>query len=93
MKKQRCMFQIIEQDKISEKEITELEIRNLHDKEFKVMVIKILTELRGRMDEHSEKFNKGIENIKKNQTKLKNTITEIKNTLEGINSRLDDAEE
>ena len=30
---------------------------NLPDKEFKVMIIKILTELR-RMDEHSENFNK-----------------------------------
>ena len=30
------------------------------------------------MHEHSEKFNKELENIKKNQTELKNTITEIK---------------
>lgn len=30
---------------------------NLPDKEFKVMIIKILTELR-RMDEHSANFNK-----------------------------------
>lgn len=29
------------------------------------------------MDEHSEKFNKQLENIK-NQTELKNTTTEIK---------------
>ena len=28
------------------------------DKEFKVMVTKMLTELGRRMDEHSEKFNK-----------------------------------
>ena len=36
------------------------------------------------MDEHSEKVNKELENMKKNQTELKNTIAEIKNTLEGI---------
>ena len=38
------------------------------------------------MDEHSENFNKGLENMK-NQIKLKNTIAERKNTLEGISSR------
>ena len=31
------------------------------------MIIKMLSELRRRMDEHSEKFNKELENIKKNQ--------------------------
>lgn len=31
-----------------------MEISNLPDKEFKVMVIKMLTELRKRMDEHRE---------------------------------------
>ena len=45
------------------------------------------------MDEHSEKFNKELENIKKNQTELKSAITEIKNTPESINSRLHDTKE
>ena len=38
------------------------------------------------MDEHSENFNKELENIKKDQLGLKNTINKMKNTLEGINS-------
>ena len=38
------------------------------DKEFKVMIIKILTELERRMKELSETFNKEIENIKRNQS-------------------------
>ena len=70
-----------------------MEINNLLDKEFKLMIIKILRELRRRMNGHSEKFNKVLENIRKNQTKLKNTMTEIKNTLGGINSILDNTEE
>ena len=41
------------------------------------MIIKMLNELRIKMDENSEKFNKELENIKK-QTELKITITEIK---------------
>ena len=64
-----------------------MEISKLSHKEFKVMIIKMLKELRRRMDEHSEKFNRELENIKKNQTELKNIITEIKTTLEGVNSR------
>ena len=36
------------------------------------MIIKMYNKLR-RMDEHSEKFNKEFENIKKNQAKLKDT--------------------
>ena len=34
------------------------------------------------MDEHSENFNKTLENVKKKE--LKNIITEMKNALEGI---------
>ena len=54
------------------------------------MVIKMLTELRRRMNEHNENFNKETENIRKNQTEI---INELKNTLEGFNSRLDEVEE
>ena len=62
--------------------------------ELKALVIRKLTELGGKVDEHSENFNKELENFKKkNQSKLKNIITEMKNTLEGINSRLGDTEE
>ena len=38
----------------------------------------MFNELGRKMDEHSEKFNKELENIKKNQTEPKNTITEVK---------------
>ena len=50
------MFQTKEQKtKTSEKE--KVEISNLPNKEFKVMIIKMLNKLR-RMDEHSENFNR-----------------------------------
>ena len=73
-----------------------MEISNLPDKEFKVMVIEMLTECGRRMHKHSENFNKETENIKKYYTEvmeLKNTITEPKITLGGFNSRLDKTEE
>lgn len=49
------------------------------------MVIKNLTKLGRKMDEHNYNFNKEV-------IELKN-ITEPKNTLEGFNSKLDEAEE
>ena len=69
-----------------------MEVNNLPGKQFKAIVIKMLTELRKRIEECSENFNKELENIKKNQSEMNNTITEMKNTLEGIN-RLGDTEE
>ena len=61
------MFQTKKQDKISEKELNEIEMNNLPNKELKVIVIKVLTKLR-RMDNYSYNFNKNINivNIKKN---------------------------
>ena len=46
--------------KISEKTTNETEISNLPDKEFKALVIKMLTELGKRIDEHNENFNKEL---------------------------------
>ena len=71
------MFQMKEQT--PKEEPSKVEMSCLHNKEFKVMLmkIKILNELRKRMDEHSDKFNKVLENTKKNQTELKNSITGV----------------
>lgn len=44
-----------------------MEINNLSDKELKVIIIKMLTKLRIRMDDHNENF-KEIENMLKNQS-------------------------
>ena len=94
MRWQRKIFgKTKEQDKTPEEEQCKVEISNLPNKEFKVMIIKMLNELGRRLDEHSKKFNKELENIKGKQTELKNPITELKNILERINNRLGDTEE
>ena len=73
------MFQIKEQDRTPE-ELSERKISNLSDKEFEVVIIKIL-KLRRSLYEHSE-FNKELENIKKEPNRdeehnnLKNTLEE-----------------
>ena len=53
----------------------------------KALAIRTLTELEKEMDEHSEKFNKELKNIR-SPVKVKKIyiITEMNNTLEGINS-------
>ena len=82
-----------EQDKNSEEDLNEMEISNLPNKKFKVMVKNMLTELGKRIDEHGENLNKETENIRMYQTEvteLKNTIIELKNALKGFNSRLDE---
>ena len=38
----------------------------------------MLKDIRRKMEEHNENFNKDLENIKKNQIELKNTKTELK---------------
>ena len=58
------------------------------------MIIKMFTELGKRMDEHSEHYNKEMENVIKYQIEVKElkiTITELKNTLNAFNSQLDGA--
>ena len=50
------MFQTKEQDKTPEEELSEVERSNLPDKEFKVMMVKMLKELERTLDEQSEKL-------------------------------------
>ena len=72
------MFQMTQQDKITAKELTDTEIINMPDTEFKVIIIKIPTELEKEVEYRKEILKKEIENIKKNQPKMKNSIAKIK---------------
>ena len=59
-----------EKDKTPEEEPSEEEIGNLPKKEFRVMIVKMIKELRIRMDAQRKKlevFNKESENIKNKQ--------------------------
>ena len=99
------MYHMKEQDKTPEKQLNEVEIGNLPEKEFRIMIVKMIKDLRKRMEAKIEKMqemfnkdleelkNKNLEELKNKQTEMNNTITEKKNTLEGINSRITEAEE
>ena len=45
MKRQIIMTQIREQEKIPEKQLSDLEITNLHEKDFRLMIVKMIQEL------------------------------------------------
>ena len=82
------MYQMKEQDKIPEKQLNEVEIGNFPEKEFRIMIVKMIQNLGKRMEAKIERmqemFNKDLEELKNKQTEMNNTITEKKNTLEGI---------
>ena len=77
-----------EQDKTPEKQLNEVEIGNLPEKEFRIMTVKMIQDLGKRMEAKienmQEMFNKDVEELKNKQTEMNNTITEMKNILEGI---------
>ena len=65
-----------------------MEIGNLPEKEFGIMIVKMIQDLRIRMEAKIKKmqdmFNKDLEELKNKQTEMNNTITEMKTTLEGL---------
>ena len=61
-----------EQDKAPEKQLNEVEIGKLPEKEFRIMIVKMIQDLRKRMEAKIERmremFNKGLEELKNKQT-------------------------
>ena len=70
-----------EQIKTPEKEINKMEISNLLNAEFKILVIRMFKEL-----------SEDLSRIKKDPVRNEDTLIEIKNNLQGNNSRVDEAE-
>ena len=103
MNRQRNAEQVKEQDKCPPNQTQEEEIGNLPDKEFRIMIVKMIQNLENKMElqinsletrieKMQEMFNKDLEEIK-SQLIMNNAIYEIKNTLEGTNSRIMEAED
>ena len=72
-----------EQGKIPQDQINEEEIGNLSEKEFRVLIVKMIQDLGNRMEAWIEKikemFNKDLEELKSKESVMNNTITEKKN--------------
>ena len=98
MKRQKNTQHVKEQVKCPPKQTKEEEIGNLPDKEFQIMIVKMIQNLENKMDSQinsletriekmQERFHKDLEK-KKSQYIMNNAINEIKNTLEGTKSKI-----
>ena len=71
MKKQKVTSQMKEQDKIPEKQLNEVEIGNLPEKEFRIMIVKMIQDLGKRMEakieEMQEMLTKDLQGLKNKQ--------------------------
>ena len=60
-----------EQDKTQEKKLNEMEIGNLPEKEFRIMIVKMIQDIWKRMEakikKMQEMFNKDLEDLKNKQ--------------------------
>jgi len=103
MKRQRNTQQVKEEDKCPPNQTKEEELGNLPDKEFQIMIVKMIQNLENKMESQinsletriekmQERFNRGLEEIKKSQYIMNNAVNEIKNPLEGTNSRITETE-
>ena len=82
-----------EQSKNPSDQTNEEEIGSLPEKEFRIMIEKMIQYLGNRMEKIQETLNKDLKELKSKQTMMNNTINDIKNYLEGINSRITEAKE
>ena len=68
MTKQKVMFQMKGQDKIPEKHLNEVEIGNFPEKEFRIMIVKMVQDLRKTKEKKQEIFTNGLVKLKNKQT-------------------------
>ena len=92
MKWQRNTTQMKEQIRNTEVQINEEKIGTLPEKEFRIMIVKMIKNLENKMEKMQESINKDLQELKNKQTETNNIIAEFKNSLEGINSRISEAE-
>ena len=68
MKRQRARYQMKEQDKTPKIQLKEMEIGNLPEKEFRIMIVKMIQDFGKRMEAKIEKvqemFKKDLEELK-----------------------------
>ena len=73
MRGQRNTQQMKEQGKNPSHQTNEEEIGSLPEKEFRVMIVKVIQNLRNRMEKIQETSTKNLEELKSKQTMMNNT--------------------
>ena len=79
---QRNNAQMKEQTRNTEAQINEEEVGKVPEKEFRIMIVKIIKNLENRMEKIQKSINKDLEELKNKHAETNNKITEIKNSLE-----------
>ena len=74
----RNTAQVKEQTRNTEVRVIEEEVGKLPEKEFRMMIVKVIKNLENEMQESTSK---DVEELKNKHTETNNTITVIKNTL------------
>ena len=75
MKRQRNATQMKEQTRNTKVQINEEEIGKLPEKEFRIMIVKMIKNLENKMEKMQESINKDLEELKNKHTETNNTIT------------------
>lgn len=78
MKKQRHMFQTKQQGNTPKTGLNKTEMSDLHDKEFKIMVINMFSKVKRTMNEQSENFTNELLRAYQTHQELKITISKLK---------------
>ena len=91
MKRQRDIQQVKEHDKCPPNQTKEEDIGSLPEKEFRIMIVKMIQNLENKMElqinrletkikKMPDMFNRDLEEIKKNQSIMNNAITDQKHS-------------
>ena len=78
MKRQRNTIQMKKQTRNTEVQINEEERGKLPEKEFRIMIVKMIKNLENKMKKMQKSINKNLEELKNKHTETNNTITEIR---------------
>ena len=68
------MSQMKAQDKIPGKQLNEVETGNVPEKEFRIMIVKMIQDLGKTVEKMQEMFTKDLEELRDNQPQMNNTV-------------------
>ena len=78
MKRQRNTIQMKEPTRNTEVQINEEEIGKIPEKEFRIMIVKMITTLENKMKKMQESINKELDELRNKHTETNNTILKLK---------------
>ena len=81
------------QGKIQEKQQNEVEIAKTQKKKIRMMIVKMIQDLRNRIEKMQEMFTKDLEELKNKQTEMNNTLEGIHIRITGAGEQINDLED